>query len=280
MNPPLDSALLDALRAHCVEDMPAAILPEGYKLHSLVRFQERPDGAVGTLTADSLTSLAEYVKQHKTGGTALFASRDNGSVKAFIDWHEDATRHPACAAPGWGRHTVEFRLLHTPEWKAWTGISGRKMSQADFAEFVEENLPDIIEPASAEVLEAIRTVSGERNISFKSAKNLANGDTQIIWKENTETAAGTQGEAALPSFLMLRLPVYRGAEKATTFDVKAFLRYRISEGKLSFELKLHRPEVAVDLAFDELVAGFRSALEADVPVYLGSVTAKPDSFFV
>ena len=79
---------------------------------------------------------------------------------------------------------------------------------------------------------------------------------------------------------MLRLPVYRGAEKATTFELKAFLRYRINDGKLSFELKLHRPEVAVDLAFDELVAGFRSALEADVPVYLGSVTAKPDSFFV
>lgn len=271
MNTEINEPLIDALRVGKLGDLPAAAIPPGYKLENLSRFLSLPVIALGVIAADTLESLVGYLESHSTGGTAVFACRDSSNIVAVIDWHTPK------GSAGWGRHTVKYQLGHTPEWKAWTGISGRAMTQAAFAEFIEENLPDVIEPDSATVLEAIRTVSGKRNIQFESSKNLANGDTQIVWKEETEAAGGQRGEAALPSELKIRIPVYRGAEKATTFEVKAFLRYRINDGKLTFELKLHRPEVAVELAYDEILAELKSSVPSGTVIYCGSIQKAPDA---
>jgi uncharacterized protein YfdQ (DUF2303 family) len=269
-------AALHALRAFKLDGVPVAAVPPDFKLESLRKY-EIPEEAAGTVAVHTLSSLADYLKLHAIDGSSVFASRDCALVCGVIDWHrpEESTLG---SNPGWARHRVEYKLEHTPEWKAWTGINGKAMSQDAFAEFLEENLPDIIEPAGASVLETASTLSGKRNVQFLSSRNLGNGDVGLMWKEETDAGGGVNGDTKVPAELLLKLPVYRGAEKATTFDVKAFLRYRIREGKLTFEVKLWRPEKAIELAFDEVAAALASELNArelQVPVYLGAVRQWP-----
>jgi uncharacterized protein YfdQ (DUF2303 family) len=269
-------AALHALRAFKLDGVPVAAVPPDFKLESLRKFYEFPADDAGTVGVHTLSSLADYVSHHASANSAIFASRDCALVCGVIDWH--TAGGPPSERAGWARHRVEYKLEHTPEWKAWTGINGKAMSQDAFAEFLEENLPDIIEPAGASVLETASTLSGKRNVQFLSSRNLGNGDVGLMWKEETDAGGGVNGDTKVPAELKLKLPVYRGAEKATTFDVKAFLRYRIREGKLTFEVKLWRPEKAIELAFDEVAAALASELNArelQVPVYLGAVRQWP-----
>lgn len=279
MNSPEPSFLdpiLAAAGARKIEGAPVASVPPGYKLESLRKYDD-PQAATGTVAVHSLNSLAEYLKKHSDAASAIFAGREDRIVFGVVDWHD---KDPVAGEiPGWARHRVDYKLRFTPEWEAWTGISGRAIQQAAFAEFIEENLPDIIAPDSATVLEVVSKLTGTRKIEFGSARNLGNGDVAIMWQETTDAGSGVNQETKVPSELTLRLPVFVGAEKATTFDVKAFLRYRIKDGSLTFEVKLHRPEKAIDAAFDEVVSELRSALATaevtDVPLYLGTVTKWP-----
>jgi uncharacterized protein YfdQ (DUF2303 family) len=273
------SSFLDPVLAQAgvreLAEAPAASVPPGYKIESLSRFHPATDAA-GHLGLLTLACMVAYVKAQGAGpASAIFADREGKNIVAVIDWHAEAESK----VPGWGRHRANYKLELTPEWQAWNGISGRPQPQAVFAEFVEENLPDIVEPDAATVLEVARNLSGNRKVKFGSARNLSNGDVALQWIEETEAGAGPNQETKVPSELKLKLPVFRGAERATTFEVKAFLRYRIKDGALSFEVKLHRPEKAIDLAFDEVVAALRSELStaevSDVPVYLGAVAKWP-----
>lgn len=270
-------AALHALRAFKLDGVPVAAVPPDFKLESLRKFGD-PETEAGIVTVHTLSSLAEYLNNHGSTGSAVFASRDGALVCGVIDWHD-----PENEVRAWARHRVQYKLEHTPEWKAWTGINGKPMSQDAFAEFVEENLPDIIEPDGASVLETVSTLQGKRGVQFLSSRNLGNGDVGIMWKEETEAGGGVNGDAKVPAELVLKLPVYRGAEQATTYQVKAFLRYRIREGKLTFEVKLHRPEKAVDSAFDDVAAALASELKTrdlSPPVYLGGVTSWPADILV
>lgn len=265
--------VLAAAGARRIDNAPVASVPPGYTLASL-RAYKQPEEPAGTVAVHCLKSLVNYIDQHATDASAVFAAgRETRLITAVMDWHGVQEY-----APGWARHRAEYKLEFTPEWLAWNGISGRSIAQQAFAEFIEENLPDIMEPDAATVLEVVRNLSGNRKVKFGSSRNLANGDVALQWIEETEAGTGPNQETKVPSELKLRLPVFRGAEEETTYEVKAFLRYRIKDGALSFEVKLHRPERALDGAFDEVVASLGLMLAQDeikVPLFRGAVTKWP-----
>lgn len=261
--------------ARRLQQSPVASVPPGYSLTSLRQY-DPPEAAAGTVAVHSLGSLADYLKRHATAASAVFAGRESRTIHGVIDWH-----HPdgEMDAPGWARHRVDYRLEFTPEWTAWAGIAGKPTGQQAFAEFIEENLPDIVSPDAATVLEVVRNLSGNRKVKFGSQRNLANGDVALQWIEETDAGTGPNQETKVPSELLLKLPVYRGAERATTYEVKAFLRYRVKDGVLTFEVKPHRPERALDGAFEDVVAALASELASrelkDLPLYLGTVAKWP-----
>ena len=272
--------LIDALRASASPAEKLALVPPGYTARSLRTIGEAATQPAGTVRLERLSDLADYHIAHATPASIILASRDKGEIVSVLDWHQpENIDSPADPVYGFARHRARFSLAFTPEWIAWNAVSGRAVNQTAFAEFIEENLPEVIEPDGAALLEMVRHVSGKKSIVFESARNLANGDVQITYKEDTQANGSSKGEIAMPSHIVLRLPVYKGAERATTFDVKAFLRFRVADGKLTYELKLHRPEKAVELAFVEVCAELsRCLVSADCKdcVRLGTVEKWPE----
>ena len=57
------------------------------------------------------------------------------------------------------------------------------MTQVDFARFLEENMPDVVEPDSAELLEVALTFEAKKSVEFSSGVRLANGQIQFQYDE-------------------------------------------------------------------------------------------------
>lgn len=155
------------------------------------------------------------------------------------------------AQPGWRDHRVNLAFRTTPQWQKWLSIDGKMMPQTEFAEFIEENLPDITEPAGAAMLEVAQYFSATRDVSFKSAVRLKDGQIQFQNEERIEAKVGA-GNVEVPDTIGLGLAPYFGV---APFRVEAKFRYRIRDGKLSLGIKLQRVEDIVSHVVEETFKG-------------------------
>jgi len=217
---------------------------------------------------ENLDSLYEYVRCHTSvdaGRPTIFAqSEQSVRISAVIDWE------------AWGEHTATYELGYTPEWIAWQRISGQKIGQVAFAEFIEENLACIHSPAAADVLTVATTLSGKRKVEFTNCVTLQNGDRALQWNETTDAKAA--GDIRVPSEITLRIPIFKGSEAATTFEIKALFRYRIADGQLTYEIKLLNADKVAALAFAQIVSAMREEFSCDEYeplIIVGSVLQGP-----
>lgn len=254
----LGAALASPLRLST--GIAGTVLPDGYTLQSLERYDPAPSAKRGALTFNDVESLARYVNTHKDLRTAIFWDRAP-SLVAVLDHHA-----MAADGAGWGRHTAALKFTRSRAWQAWAEANGKQMTQAAFAEFVEDHLDDIASPAGAELLELARRFGVSRAVTFESAVNLTNGNTQLTYAE----ADATKGNVQIPPTLILGLAPFDGDH---LFRVEARLRYRIEAGKLTLTIKLVRPEDVTDQAVAARVAELGKA--TDIAPYFGLAGAPP-----
>lgn len=257
-----NQALIDAIRADLRD---GALLPPGYKY--VPEDLTCPATIAAHVECDTLQSLADYVEAYQQPGMVVFASMRG--VRACLDY---STEHDEV---GNSQHTADFSITTTPEWRAWSAISGRPMDQRSFAEFIEEHLDEIASPPAADVLTVANTLRGKRNIEWSNVADLANGDKSLVWEEKTD--AKSAGDIRVPSKITLMIPIYEGAEEETTYEVTALFRYRIAEGKLTYEVKLLKTEKLLKLAFERVVEQLQALLPESTTLIVGNLAADRDT---
>lgn len=207
---------------------------------------EPPVRKTGQVTLTEAVSFAAYVNDHKVEAhTEVWADRDHGRLVAVLNGH--ARRDPAA---GWGDHRATLELRFTPAWKAWTAINGRQLPQAEFADFLEDNLPDVVEPDGAALLEVATSIQATVGAVVKSAIRTDNGEVQVRYEEQVEGKAGRAGDLTIPTRIALRLTPFEGGEP---YRVEARLRWRAGNGSLTLGVVLDRPDDVVRAAFGDLV---------------------------
>lgn len=263
--------LLDAFRIPRNEAIIA--IPEKHKVVPSELFEDFTNQPKGTLRFENLKSLVDYTLHHAGSNTCVFASLDNQRIESVIDWLDNKSDD----GNNWGEHRAKYDLRTTKQWVDWTGISGKVINQKQFAEFIEEHLDEISEPSAADVLTIATSLSGKRNVNFTNATDLGNGDKSIQWEEKTEAKGA--GDIRVPSRIKLAIPVFRGAEEETKFEVQALFRYRIDNGGLTFEIKLLHADRVLEMAFDQVVEALGDQLNVNPDkapkVLMGSVTEFP-----
>ena len=136
--------------------------PDGSTAHVVPADQletaERPHRIKQTIAVRDCKSFLDYWKLYSDSDSRAFADRDKSLISAVLDYHQ--TGEPQ--SPRWGSHRLMLTLRFTEEWKTWTGKNGVKMTQAEFAEFLEDNALDIIEPSSATMVECASTLQYRR----------------------------------------------------------------------------------------------------------------------
>ncbi|MCY4429194.1 MAG: DUF2303 family protein [Rhodospirillales bacterium] len=234
-----------------------AVLPPGYSIREIEGLQERPNRARADVSMHSPDDLLVYYNRFCEQESMMFADIEACRIAGVIDWHEPpirpglaktATEEATPAEPAaalFRQHRVSWQAKFDKRWKAWTGADGKAMTQREFAHFIEDNQPDIVEPDGATVLEVARHLDAKKGVDFTSAVDLQSGAVQFGYAEEVR-AETRKGNIEVPAQFMIGIPVFLYGE---LYKVTARLRYRITEAKLSLWFDLVHPDRVRDDAF-------------------------------
>ncbi len=229
-----------------------AVVPRDSKIGSLEHLLVSPRRKRGCPTFLHESGFDAYVKDHMDDGSRIFADATKQTMCAVLDMHwPNGQGGDAQDAARWGDHRAIFAPPKDPDWLAWIGAHDRKMGQLQFAQFIEDMLPTIDKPDGAELLEVAQHLEATTDVTFKSATRLQDGNREFVYEEQVKGKVG-KGQIEIPAEFTLKLPVFlRGARH----ELRAKLRYRISDEGLVMWVHLHRHEEVLLTAFEKLMEG-------------------------
>ena len=259
------TALAAGMRAadiQTIDDTPIVVVPGDTKVVDLENLMRTPTRKRGTVNANSVAGFVAYFKKHyKDGQTNLYMDL---AAKWFIAIFDDDTLDAA----GWRQHRLHYACPLSPEWTRWSGSDGRQRTQEEFANFIEANLPDIIEPDSATILEISRSLEAKKNVEFSQGIRLDNGQVELKYLETIEGSAA-KGQMRIPEQFRIGIPVFLGRP---VYGVTCRLRYRIPKDHgcgLLMWFEMERPHKVVEDAFDQIVH------EIEAETGIAPIDAKP-----
>jgi len=236
------------------------VVPKGYEIVSLDEYMVRPRRIAQDVRLQDTESFVEYVKHFKTRASRVFFNATDEEFHAVIDYHEAET-------PAWCDHVARYQPQRSVEFATWLSANRRQMTQVDFARFVEENLPDIVEPNSADLLNVALTFEAKKSVEFSSGVRLQNGQIQFQYDEVVRGTA-QKGTIEIPEKFVLGIPIHLNGP---AYRIDARFRWRLQEGKVTFWYEMVRPQKYIEHALKEI----RSAVAegTGVPVLSGLLGA-------
>jgi uncharacterized protein YfdQ (DUF2303 family) len=240
------------------------VIPVDTRIESLDHLLPNPVRQRALVDLGEMDSFVLYLKTFSGATTRIFASIDvvraTALFTAILDYHEGKD-----GKAGWGEHRVNFRAAQTPEWMTWAGHNKKPMSQTAFAEFIEENIEEIVSPPGAQMLEIAKTLEAKTSVDFKSGIRLENGDHHLKYISETTGRAGGNGDIEIPSLFTVGLPPFQGGP---AYKIGVRLRYRITEGHLSLWYELIASHKVVEAATREMVDVIKA--ETDQDAFVGA----------
>lgn len=261
-----------------VDGLPLASVSNGRKLESILKFEDErlsaPRRKKGTAEIDDLGSFIDLVNRGKDEDSVLFAlkARDRSacSLTAVLNYNRAAIPLNG-GAPRFGDHRVRYAFPVSDEWIAWTKQNDDAMDQAEFAEFIENRVADLVDPPSyddgdlevdstieiarklggsfasvSRMIELSRGMAVNADTKVASAVNLGSGEGRIMFEEQHRDGAGAPLQ--VPSLFLIAIPAF---DRGELYRIAVRLRYRLRQGTVSWFYQLYRPEKSFDHAFVE-----------------------------
>lgn len=217
---------------------------DGTRIEDLTEHAPHPRRTIRAVNVWDADSFLAYVARHtRPQGLEVWADEERRTITAVINGPEAST-------PGWCDHTCTLSLRLSPAWRTWVEQSGKLLTQTVFAEHIEDNLPDIVRPAGAEMLELAQTFQAQTKANFTAHRFLDNGMRALEYTETSDAKAGRRGQIEIPANFDLGLRPFLGGDP---YKVSARLRWRITDGDLRIGYKLDRPDEVLRAAFGEIV---------------------------
>lgn len=217
-----------------------------------------PPRKSGTTTVRDARSWSAYFAKHSSQASEVYADSERLTVTAVLNAHATDT-------PSWGDHRLVLALRATDTWKQWIQNDGQLIDQETFAEFLEDHLPELLDPSSADMLEIAQSLQANTKVDFQSGVRLSTGQRQFQYVETQTTKAGQKGQLTVPETFVIGLVPFDGSEG---YRLTARLRYRITDRGLRMGYKLERPTDILRTAFADVV----NAIDVDIeqPVLNGT----------
>lgn len=227
----------------------------------------------GMVKLDDGKSFIAYTARHGTENTAIYARQSPAKFVAVIDEHPaagpgadggvNAAKSPG--DPAWRQFRAEFVPALSREWGTWTKLDREQFkSTEEFAYFLEDNLPDVIEPAGAELVEIALNFRVNQAASYSNAQRLSDGHIEMAYQNTVEgSAVGAAGKVRIPEEFKISVPVFAGLE-SKTYDVAARFRYRLTSGGLKLWYELVRPHKVLEQAFEDLWVEIGDGTKRDI----------------
>tara|TARA_R110002167_G_scaffold188319_1_gene389858 strand:+ start:32046 stop:32888 length:843 start_codon:yes stop_codon:yes gene_type:complete len=237
-----------------IEGLPVLVTPEHLSVNfqtlaELDEFRETPRHLEASVELHTAQSFIDYVNDYADANTAIFVDEENAKFVAVLDYHKDTTSPRHC------NHTATFQCKKTDEWSVWMRHDCDKMSQEEFALFIEDNADEIASPSSAEMLEIALTIKANTTCEFRQSQRLDNGQVQLTYNEVIDGRAGAAGQLEIPQEITIGMQPFQGSESYTR---KARFRYRINHGKLAMWYDLLRPNKCIEEAVKDTLSKIKN----------------------
>lgn len=150
--------------------VPVTALPADVKIHDLERFQALRSRFRGTLTTNSLRDFADYTINRNGPEAQGFVNQDDMSCKVFFNLGDEIT-------PGHADDVAILKLKPTAAYKALQEITGKKLSQRDLAEWIEDWHPNLVATKEGGGTMAISAaVASVRNITIEARQTATSSE--------------------------------------------------------------------------------------------------------
>ncbi len=236
-------AALGQPRTHSTPDArPYAVVPEGYAIEELpsAEFPARPKG---TVQLRDTASFIRYFKDHAAERSRIYAKLDPALFLAVFDeFNGFVDAGDVSLQADWREFRAAFSVPPSREWLLWHEANRKPMSQVSFAEFLQDNLPDVVQPAGAELLQLALNFESAQSGTYVATQRLQDGSHNLQWRADNNAS----GTVKLPEHITLQIPVF---ENETPSELQARLKYRVKEGVLSLWFELVRPHKVLEAAF-------------------------------
>lgn len=250
-----------------IDGRPYAIVPKDCRIEYLEETISEPPRKKGTVKLRDAASFIHYFNRFSDEHSTIYATLDPAKFVAVLDEHFETAgelSHLGDTPSRYREFRAEFVVPPSEEWKRWTAANRKQMGQLAFAELIEDNLPDIVEPAGNVLLELALNFEASKSGSFRSVQRLQNGSVNLSWIDETKPS-GDSGTMTVPPSFKLNIPVF---ENGLLYPMDARLKYRVKDGALSIWYELVRPHKVLDDAFREIWT--RIASETDRVILLGT----------
>ncbi len=217
------------------------VVPKDYRIDDLEKFLPRPLRINEAVTLHDTDSFIAYVNNFKLPVSLIFFDTIEEEFLAVLDYHEVETA-------SWCGHTATFKPRRSVEFETWMGTNRKQMTQVDFARFLEENMPDVVEPSSADLLQVALTFEAKKSVEFASGVRLANGQIQFAYDEIVRGTA-QKGTIEIPEQFVIGVPIHINGP---AYRIPVRLRWRLQEGKVIFWYEILRPHRFIEDALKEI----------------------------
>lgn len=238
----------------------------------------------------TLESFVAHVKRNKDSDSSVFVGESE--VVAIYDYHLSGLPGEGKARNGLHRATYAFPF--SDELKYWKQINGTALSQTQLATILEERFADLKDPAtcSGSLIEEFaaqfeegkkcyatpsrlmtlgRGLEIKANLTAKEVINQNTGERSIEFSESHESNDSQGKPERIPHAFVIAIPVFKPAitgGAVSAYQLPVRLRYKLTSGKVTWSVTIHRLDLAILHAKREEVVTIQS--ETGLPVFEGS----------
>lgn len=243
-----------------------------------------PERRKGQANVTTLESFIALTNRYRDADSSMFCDPtfNAATLTAVLNYNRSGSE----AAQRFGDHRVHYPFPYSEQWKTWTSVNGRWMKMVDFAQFMEDNVLDLIQPEAidpkggiSQMLrmldrqagspEQIIALSKGMKINVKKqlhqAIDLNSGEVQFQFdvansnKDNLPVVA--------PGAFVISIPVFHQGDP---LQLGVLFRYRAPENQgeaLLFRCDLYRPDQVFEFALQEALD--EAVKDTALPLYFG-----------
>lgn len=254
--------------------IPYVVVPKDYKLESLEPLLVNPVRVTQSVRVYEAASFAEYFLRYRNQASRIFVDTKYPRIIGVIDYHrhpvdakfvDTGNPTPVIVSAERTTHRVTLEFRKTADWLGWIGNNGRLLSQVDMAQFIEDNVHNITKPDGAYMFDVACSIEAKKDVEYRSAVRLDNGQTQLTYNEEIKGTA-QQGNIEIPNTFFITVAPFEGSKE---YEIPVRFRYSLSGSKLQLKYDIVRPDKAIEKAVTSMTDQVRTLIGDAAPITIG-----------
>lgn len=225
-----------------------------------------PRNPAANIAVAKAESLVVLWFAHSDSRSRIFADPDKSTIRLVFDHLAngvgDKDEPPVS---GWSQHSATLSLRESRKLALWKRLN-EWHSQGDFANFLEDNMEDVLTPSGSELLAIATDLEANSSGAFKGRTNLTNGSVQLAYQSDTITTV------EVPARLTLGIPLFEHGDR---YKLSARLRFRVTSAGVSFRVLLTNLAESIDSEFERITQEIEE--KTGKPIIRGSISTPWES---